>query len=317
MLPRRPATVWQYFLYVASLPERAVRSVAGFGGMIALAVARLLPRPVRESRIYRTVFLRYLRILTDDLGGAGRFPASQAMDFPTAARLGVSSMVDNLCLLTLHASPLWILLASKDIAEGARTVVREVVEDMKKVGLVTPGSRVDNVEVLLAALASISDRAGNAVDMPPLRIEDLRQQLEEIRAEFASASKTAVFDVAQIDKLAAGVEDLAKTSGQSVFEVVTGLAVQAAAKSGRLVLGTGAAAALSVKSLAKHLVRDVFLDYQELLDGLSEKGLFRSLTETLGPHVRATQRNFAFEKLTWTEFALSFGRLRRAPWRLV
>ncbi len=312
----RPATVWNYFLYVASLPERIARSTAGFVGMIGLAAARLLPRPVRESRIYRTVVLRYMRILTDDLGGARRFPASQAMTGTMVARLGVGSVIDNLCIATLHASPLWILLATKDIADGARTVVHDVIEDLKNAGLVKPGSRVDNVDLLFSALANLSDRAGDAVDLPPLRIEDMRAQLAEIRAELASASKTAIFDVAQIDKLAEGVESLAKDTGQSVFEVITGLAVQAAAKGGKFVIGTGAAAALSVKALAKHLVRDVFLDYQSLLDELEEKGLFRALAETLHPHVRATQRNFSFERLTWTEIGLSFGKLRNARWRV-
>ena len=126
----RPRTFPHFLLWTLSLPERIVRSVAGLAGLAGSGAARLLPRPVREMKIYRTLVTRYLRILSDDIGGAGRFPKSEAMDVKTAARLGVGGMLDNLCILTLHASPLWILFAAQDVAKGARSLVHQISEDL-------------------------------------------------------------------------------------------------------------------------------------------------------------------------------------------
>src|SRR5262249_39451072 len=119
----RPRTAGHFVLWAVSIPERAVRSLAGLAGLVGMGATRFLPKPARETKIYRTLVTRYLRILSDDIGGAGRFPKGEAMTASTAARLGVGSMFDNLCLLTLHASPLWILFAAQDVAKGAQSLV--------------------------------------------------------------------------------------------------------------------------------------------------------------------------------------------------
>ncbi|HYC78373.1 MAG TPA: hypothetical protein VEI02_12170, partial [Planctomycetota bacterium] len=58
----------------------------------------------------------------------------------------------------------------------------------------------------------------------------------------------------------------------------------------------------------------VLRDYQRLAEEILERGLFRMVAETLAPHVRATDRHFAFEKVTFTERLLSRGRLTHASW---
>ncbi|HYC78756.1 MAG TPA: hypothetical protein VEI02_14120, partial [Planctomycetota bacterium] len=155
---RRPRSPLHLLLYVVSLPERVVRSLAGWLGAAGLAAARLVPRPLRETRFYRFVVERQLKLLCDDLGEAGRFPGAGALDAKTAMRLGIGGALDNAAILTLHWSPLWLLLAAKDVADGARALVVDVVDDLKKRGLVEPGSRLDAAEQLLAAMARLSER---------------------------------------------------------------------------------------------------------------------------------------------------------------
>jgi hypothetical protein len=310
----RPRTPLHRLLYAVSLPERLVRSIAGWLGAAGLAAARLVPRPVRESRFYRFVVERQLKLLCDDLGGAGRFPGAPAMDAKTAVRLGVGGALDNAAILTLHWSPLWLLLAAKDAADGAKALVGDVLAELRAEGLVEPGSRLDKTEELLAAVAKLSERAGDALDCPPLRVEDLRATLEGVTARLTDVGMTAVVDVAQLDRLVDSVRRAADASRRPLFDVLTGVAVAAADKGGKLAFGAGTAAVASVRSVSHFLYDGVVLDYQRLADDILTRGLFRVLAENLAPHVRATVRWFSFDRLTFVEKALTRGRFAHEPW---
>jgi hypothetical protein len=311
----RPRNLGHFVLWALSVPERIVRSVAGLVGLLGIGGARLLPRPVRETKFYRTLVTRYLRLLSDDIGGAGRFPKNQAMDLQTATRLGVGGALDNLCLLTLHASPLWILFAAQDLAKGARSLVSEIVDDLKSRGLVQEGSRLDNVDVLLEAVAKLSERTGDVIDMPPLKPTEIKQALEDIRKDLASTGTTALVDVAQLDKFAEDVKALAVQTSQKPLDVLTGIATQAAAKGGKLVLGTGQAIATSIRMLGEQ-AENVIADYGKLLHEMATKGFWLSIAQSLASQLRVTQNHFVPERVTLTEIGLTFGKLKNASWRL-
>ena len=296
--------LWRFWTGVAfalSLPERLIRTVAGFVGMMLLAVARLLPQPLRETRIYRVVAMRWIRILCDDLGNAGRFPSQAAVDTKTAVRLGISSAVDNLFLITLHASPLWVLFAASDVATGAKTLVNEVNDELKKRGIMKEGTRLDKMDELFGAVASISEKASNVVDLPPLNQEDLRRHVGQISHELNTTGRTAFGDVAQLDKLATDVLDVAKRTNRPVMEVLTSLATSAAQNSGTLFLGGGVVASASLKSIHRHFTVPTLVDYGQLLREIAKKGPWRSLIDTLAPHIRGTESNFSWPYRTWTE----------------
>jgi len=61
--------------------------------------------------------------------------------------------------------------------------------------------------------------------------------------------------------------------------------------------------------------REVVLDYFNSLAVIRKVGLYRSLYKTWKPYIKATRGNFDPRKLTFIELGLSFGRLRKAPWR--
>jgi hypothetical protein len=311
----RPRNAAHFVLWALSLPERIVRSLAGLAGLLGMGLTRLLPRPARETKIYRTIVTRYLKILSDDIGGAGRFPKNQAMDVATAARLGVGGMLDNLCIVTLHASPLWILFAAQDVAKGAKALVSEILEDLKKKGLIEEGSRLDNLDLLLEAVAKLSERTGDVIDMPPLKPAEIKDALSQISLDLASTGKAAIVDVAQLDKFAEDVKSLAAQSRQSVLDVLTGIAMKASAQGGRLVLGTGQALATSVRMIGDQ-AHKMLSDYGVLLKDMATRGFWSSIASSLTDQLHVTQNQFVPERVTWTEIGLTFGKLRNAPWRL-
>jgi hypothetical protein len=274
----------------------------------------LIPGALRKTRFYRFVVERQLKLLCDDLGGAGRFPGAAPLDSKTAMRLGVGGALDNAAILTLHWSPLWILLAAKDVADGARGLVADVVDELKSAGLVQPGSRIDKADELLAALSRLSERAGDALDRPPLRVEDLKETLRGVSDRLREVGVTAVSEIAQIDRLVQSVRRAAEASKRPLFDVITGAAVAAAEKGEKLALGAGTAAFASMKSVGAFLYDGVLLDYQALIDEIASKGLFRMLAEKLAPHVAATQKWLAFERFTATERFLTRDAYAHTAW---
>jgi hypothetical protein len=310
----RPRTFFHRLLYVVSIPERIVRTIAGWLGALGVAAARLLPGPLRRTRFYRFVVERQLKLLCDDVGGAGRFPGAKRLDGKTAIRLGVGGALDNAAILTLHCSPIWILLAAKDVADGARTLVADVVGELKAQGLVEPGSRLDKTDELLGALSRLSERAGDALDCPPLSVDDLRSMLHDVTRRAADVGAAALVDVVQIDRLAFGLRRAAEAADRPLFDVLTGVAVAAAKQGEKLAFGAGTAAAASVRRVVDFVYDGVVLDYQSLVQDVLDKGLFRMMAENLAPHVKATRRWFRFDRLTSVESFLTRDKHAHEPW---
>jgi hypothetical protein len=151
--------------------------------------------------------------------------------------------------------------------------------------------------------------------MPPLDPGAIKQAMVQIRDELAATGKSALVDVAQLDKFADDVKTLAAESSQSVLDVLTGVATGVAAKGGKLVVGTGQAIATSIRLLGQQ-GHSVITDYGSLLHDMATKGFWSSIAGSLQHQLRVTQNQFVPERVTWTEIALTFGRLRKAPWRL-
>ena len=71
------------------------------------------------------------------------------------------------------------------VPAGASFSFREVVSHFLSPGMLS----FLLIGLIAAAVAAEADRAGDAVDLPPLRIEDMRAQLAEIRAELEEAAR--------------------------------------------------------------------------------------------------------------------------------
>ncbi len=274
----------------------------------------LVPRPLREGRFFRLAVERQIRMLCDDVGQAGVFGSEAALDRDTAIRLGLGGAVDNLLVLTLHASPIWLLLAASDVAGTARKLVAEIGRELVAAGVVPPGSRLDSVDEVLAGLSRLSDRAARTLDMPPLTLDQMKSTVTDLRDRLGEVAGAAV-ETARIEEMAKGLLDVAERTRRSPLEVATALATSAMRTTNHLVTGTAATTTATLRFFGRGL-GDVVADYAHSLARLRHLGFSGALSRFLAPLLRARRRLFAYRFLTLTESVLSGGRWRAAPWRL-
>jgi len=277
--------------FLASLPERAVRTIAAtVGGALHETFQLALPRLVRRSRLYEATAKNLLRVTIELVGGvAPQVPVTDEHE-PDAGRLAVRKGAGNVVELGSIAafgfSPLWVLAAAADVSRGSRTYLDAFVGELVREGVLPEGSSPGSVDELLGALEGVSGASARLVDMPPLEVAALRDSLEEIRRDAASLPSpeelTRVFD---------GLREAARRERTSLLEVSVGVG-------------------LAFFNSARHVGRQHLLDpYAEDLRPLRSEGLGAYARRVSRPYAEAVARQFDADRRTLTERGLE--RLRR------
>ena len=279
--------------FVASLPERIVRTVAAaLGGAVKETAALVLPRLVRRSRLYEATAKNLLRVAIELVGGV-RPEASVAEEVePDAARLAVRKTAGNVVELGSIAafgfSPLWLLAAAADVMRGSRTYLVALVSELKAAGVLREDAELSTVDELLAALEGTSGTAARLIDIPPLELQALRESLADMRRD-ASGLPSATELAALYD----GLRATAQHESRSLLEVSVGIG-------------------LAFFNSARHVGRQHLLDpYGEDLRPLRAEGFGAYAARVSRPYAEAIARHLDPERQTLTERGL--GKLRRAP----
>jgi len=313
--PERPLQPHHLLAYVLSLPERVLRFVASLVGLIGHAATRLLPRPIREGKFYKLAVERQIKMLTDDVGMAGLFPGQKALDGEMARRMAVGGAVDNIVMVGLHASPLWILLAASDVSRGARAYMQELARDLKKAGVMEEGSRLDSLDDVLAGLNRLSDRLSDTVDMPPLSLGAMRETLDGIGKELKSGG-SALAQAADVDGLAEELTSLAREANHSLLETTGAVALGTMRSAGNILKGGVIGAGSTVRFVGRIVWHDVLGDYGRTIQRIYRRGFYGSVRSFLRPQARSRRTLFAYRFVTASELLMSLLRWRKAPWRL-
>lgn len=172
--------------YVASLPERLVRSAAAAGGGVLLETSNLvLPPPVRQrSKLYQATVARMIRITVEFVGGVtGRYPAERMDAGELAVRKLGGNAVELASVVAVGFSPLWLLAAASDVTGGVRTYLDAFVGELKSTGALAESADVSSVDDLLVLLESASSQAADTIDIPPVTIEHMRVSLGQFRRQ--------------------------------------------------------------------------------------------------------------------------------------
>ncbi|MDA1194936.1 MAG: hypothetical protein O2894_07095 [Planctomycetota bacterium] len=309
----RPCYPHHLLGYVLSLPERVLRYGLMLVGLVAKSLLWLLPGPIREGRFYRLAVERQIKILTDDVGRAGAFKGAQEVDGEAATRMAVGGAVDNLVMVGLHASPMWILLAAADVSKGARAYVHELGAELKRAGVMAAGSRLDSVEDVLGGLERLSTRLSDTVDMPPLSVGAMKETLLGVTREMREGGD-ALRRTADVDALASDLTELARQANHSLLETTGAIALGSLQGAGRIVRGSIVGAEATVRFFTRVVWSDVLGDYGRSMQKIYRRGFYGGVRGFLRPQAKSGRALFAYDLLSWTETALSFGHWRAAPW---
>ena len=195
--PRRKPTllgrIGGALAYVASLPERTIRSIAAAtGGASRLATDTVLPRSFRRTNLYGFLVGNFQRFLIEDVGRVkGAYPGLEGglpKDF--LARKSVGDVVEAAGIVALRYSPLWFFALLSGAASGTRLFLKRVVRELKKDGALPKDARIGTAEDLLKALQRASLATTVPFDQPPLHFRDLGDLRRRIARDYRHLYRT-------------------------------------------------------------------------------------------------------------------------------
>jgi hypothetical protein len=275
---------WLHFL--ASLPERIIRSSAALvGGAVHESARLLLPRFMRRSRLYEVSAKNLLRILVEGVGaveGSSTADPKAAAAGELALRKGAGNVVELGSILAFGFSPLWLLAATSDITHGSRVYLHALVEELKASGVVAEEADVGSVDELLGVLEGTSGRTARLIDLPPLELEELRTSLRELRSETSELPSQE-----ELARVYRGLRIEAAREDRSLLEVSSGI---------------GLAFLLSARNVSRtHLVTPYREDWQPL----REEGFAAYAARVGRPYAEAVLGHFHPGRETYTEWYLT------------
>lgn len=169
--------------YVASLPERLVRTAAvGAGGIVHETSEVVLPPPIRHSQLYQTTIGRMVRIVIEFVGGvSGEEEADEMAVKDLAVRKLAGNAVEMASVFAVGWSPLWLLAAAADVTGGTRAYLDAFVKELQESHVLAADADVSSVDDLLAALEGTSGQMADTIDIPPMALADMRDSLGKFR----------------------------------------------------------------------------------------------------------------------------------------
>ena len=306
------ATVRDFLLYGASLPERTLRSASGVvSGALRESASLLVPQAFRNSKTYNVFVQQMLDFMAEDVGGV------QPSDDPDAppkienyvARKAVGNFVEMAGLATFHLSPMMLLAVVSDVAYGSQAYLKELADELKQQGVIDRESTIDHVDDLLEAVAGAAKTTAGAFDTPPLSVDGLKQTIDQTREAVGSIDPTKVIPQAEVQRLWEDIHQTATSQGVNPLAISSAMTLYSLGKIGTL----GRGALSTVKVAGTLLDRHVIDHYTDALQDVREKGIYASVAETSRPYIDAVWQNFSTDKTTVTEDLFS-GKLIGQAW---
>ena len=266
--------------YFLSLPERTLRALgASIGGTVYEATEVLLPRWLRRSRFYQGLVVGTLRIAIELFGGVSGVLPSDDMDIQEfSMRKAAGTGIEMAGFLTIGWSPIWLFAVVADLSGGTRAYLQELVTELKDDRLLPEEADISSIEELLETLEGSSGIMVDALDVPPLNVDDMRTSWREMRKH--------ANELPDADHLANLYHELQMTAEQQdrSLQAMSSLIAAGALRAG-------------VQLGQTH----VFDYYQDALATINSEGLARYSQRVLQPYFFAARDHFDPKRKSYTE----------------
>jgi hypothetical protein len=286
--------------YLLSLPERAVRSLAGLAAGLVREVSEVsLPSALRRTRLYRNLVDTTLRFLIEQVGQVeGSYPDGERLAADFALRRTAGNGIEIAGILAFRASPVWVMAAMADVTGAGRHLIREISAALADQGLLEPGSRFDTVDQMLDGLERTSSRLADTISTPPLDVGALRGEWQAIRRDAASIHAPAI---ESLDRLWVEMKAEAASQGRSVFELSSVMALSAFRGTPETLRWLTQGASVAARRTGEIMGIVLLGHYRQALKEIHEEGFVRYWTREFQPYLHAAARQFSPDRESLTE----------------
>lgn len=299
--------------YVVSLPERVVRSATALGAGIVHEVGETtLPAHIRRTQIYRSMVDLTLRFLIEDVGQVkGVFPAQGRLGEDFLLRRTAGNGIEAIGLLTFRASPVWVFAAIADLTGAGKALIREIVTALETDGLIENTEGIDDVDTLLTRLERGSGRLAESFNTPPLNIDDLREELRQVRAEFARIPGDKRPSAELVQARWRDITDEARVQNRTVFQISSLIAFSAISQIPENLRWLGRSARLAAGTTGHVFAMPILNHYEQTLHEIHRAGFLHYWIEEFRPYIRGALEQFSPEHGSLTQRLLQRGAKKR------
>lgn len=289
--------------YLLSLPERVVRSASAVGGGLLRELGDIaVPAAVRRSRLYQSLVESTLRFLIEQVGEVeGVFPAEGRLVEKFAFRRAAGNGLELIGILAFRASPVWVLAVLADLSGTGRKLILEIAGELKREGLLEPAASFETVDQILDGLEKSAGRAAEAINTPPLNVEELRREWGAIRDQFRALPQPAL---PSADLLTRNWEELKREAARQhrpVFELSSLMALAAASRLPENLRWLGRSAQVAARRTGQFFAGALLNHYSQALQEIHETGLLNYWTREFRPYLRTAAAQFSPSRKSFTE----------------
>lgn len=289
--------------YLLSVPERALRSATALGAGLLREIGDVaLPAAVRRGRLYQNLVDSTLRFLIEQVGQVeGTYPEQGKLSEDFAARRAAGNGLELIGILAFRASPVWVLAVLADLSGAGRKLIGEIADELKREGLLDPAATFETVDQMLDGFEKGAGRAADAINTPPLNVQELREEWIAIRAHVGSIPTPAL---PSPDLLTRNWEEMRKEAerqNRSVFEISSLMALAAASRLPENLRWLGRSARLAARRTGQFFAGPLMDHYGQALNEIREMGFLDYWTREFRPYLRAAAAQFSPSKTSLTE----------------
>jgi hypothetical protein len=302
------------YLYILSLPERAVRSVGALSGGLLREIGEVaLPAAIRRTVLYRTMVGVTVRFLIEQLGEVeGVYSANNGSSnngsSDSGSRLAenfilqrtASHGIELLGILAFRASPVWVLAALADVTGGQR-LLREIAEALKEEGLLEGDGRFETIDQVLSGLEKTSAHLALTLNMPPINVAGLRAEWEMLKAELKSIPPERIPAVDQLERTWEDLRISAAAQNRTVFALSSLMAISTLAHVPASLIWLSKAASSAARRTTGVVGGAILDHYSAALKEISRTGFSRYWSQEFRPYLRAAAEQFVPEHGSLTE----------------
>jgi hypothetical protein len=181
-----------------------------------------------------------------------------------------------------------VLAAASDVMGGSKAYLRALVQELEAAGHLPQDTDIASYEELLSRLETGSGVMADAIDVPPMSVQEARASLDALRRQASDLPPAE--DLATLFR---EMQATAQREGRSLTDVSAALGL-AAAKAG-----------LEIGNV------HVFDFYRDALGAIREEGLLRFLRRVATPYVSRAGSHFDPNVTTYTDRFLRWLEARR------
>jgi hypothetical protein len=299
--------------FLLSLPERALRSLVALSGGLLREIGEVaLPVRLRRTSLYKNMVELTLRFLIEEVGGVeGVYPKEGALVKNFLLRSSASRGIELLGLMTISASPIWVLAALADATGAGHSLIHEISTALKEEGLLDKNLRFETADEMLDGLERTSAQLASTLNYPPLDVKGLRSDWKKLKEALPRVPRENLPSPEILERVWRGLQATAREQKKPVFVICSSIAVSAVLNIPASLWWLSRAAGTAVKRTAGVVLGDVLLrHYVEATEEIRRKGFLAFWRQQFRPYLRAAALQFAPGRLSLTERVLRF-RLRR------